>query len=51
MDTQFGSTIGTLRLDEGSFLILYYVLHHIGIINLPMQIMLIRQMCTLVVKF
>ena len=49
--TRFGGTFGTLRFDERYFLILYWILHHIGIVNLPMLFMLITQLYTLVMKF
>ena len=48
--TRFGSFFGTLRFDEKS-LILYWVLHHIGIINLQVLFMLILQVFILVIKF
>ena len=49
--TRFGSTFGTLRFDEKSFLKFYWVSHHIGIINLQMLFMLILQVYKLMINF
>ena len=43
--------LGTLRFDEKSFFILYYVLNHIGIINIPFLFALVFQLFILVIKF
>ena len=52
VSTRLGSTFGTLRFDEKCFFLKHFwVLHHIGITNQPMQFMLIGQMFVLVNKF
>ena len=49
--TRFEGIFGTLRFNEKSFFITFWVLHHIVIINLPMQFMLIARVCIPVKKF
>ena len=49
--TRFGSTFGTLRFDERSFLVLYWVSRLIGIARLLMQFMLRAQVYIQVIKF
>ena len=49
--TRLVGTFGTLRFNERSFLILFWVLHLIGIRNQPMQFMLIPRVYILEIKF
>ena len=49
--THFGSTFGTLRSDEKSFVKLIWVLHPVGTINLLMQFILIARVFTLATKY
>ena len=51
ISTRFGLTLGTFKFDEKSFLELYWILHHIGIINLQLLFMLILQVYTLSINF
>ena len=47
--TRFGSTFGTLKIDD-TFLIHYWASHHIGIISLLMHLVLIGRVYILVIK-
>ena len=48
--TRFGGTFGTLKFNEKSFFILYWVLHRIRITDLLRQFKLIAQAFLLVIK-
>ena len=45
--TRFGGTFGTLKFDEKSFSILFWVSHYIGIKNVLMHLVLIVRAYTL----